>query len=85
MRVEITNNLKELRTKKGLSQSQLAKKCGVAPIIIQKYEYGFVDMKVAKFTNLVKLCNGLGCKLSDLFNEEDFVKLVRKAQRKQRG
>lgn len=84
MRVEITNNLQKIRQEKGLSQTQLAQKSGCTTNVIKKYEQGIVDMKYAKFFNLVNICNGLGCKLSDLFNDEQFVKDVRKAQRKTR-
>ena len=85
MKVEITNNLQKIRLEKGLSQTQLAKKSGCTLVVIKKYEQGIVDMKDAKFFNLVNICNGLGCKLSDLFTDETFAKDVRKVQRRQRG
>lgn len=46
--------LKELRISKGLTQKQVAEKCGIAECLYQRYEYGkvmpsvVVGIKIAK-------------------------------------
>lgn len=58
--------LKLLRTKAGLSQSELAKKSGVSLRLIQLYEQRANDINKGQFLTVMKLAQALNCDASDL-------------------
>ena len=60
------SNLKSLRTKAGMSQSQLAKSSGVTLRMIQHYEQGFKDINKAQALTVWKLAQALGCRIEDI-------------------
>lgn len=53
--------LKELRNQAGLSQPELAERCGLAVSTIRQFEY---ELREPNYGSLVKLAQGLGVSLS---------------------
>lgn len=68
--------LKELRFKKGLSQGQLAKACGIPKSTLIKYENGYASINSARLDTLLKLCIVLECKLEEIITNSNLVKLL---------
>lgn len=68
--------LQEVRIKKGLSQSQLAKSCNIPIQTIQKYERGFMNINNAKLETLLKLCIVLECELKEIVTDNDLLNLL---------
>ena len=67
--MEIGRRIKELRTRAGLTQAQLADKIGVTPAAVGNYEQG---VSFPKESVLKKLFGALNCSPNILFGEEDF-------------
>ena len=63
--------IKELRKHKGLTQQELADKCGLHILTIQKLENGVISPYDAKYGTLVKIANALKVSVDDLLSEED--------------
>lgn len=72
--------LKDIRTGKGLSQSELADKANVNMRMIQHYEQGFKDINKAKLETLIDLSLALECNVSELLTNELLVGKCRKAK-----
>lgn len=60
------NNLKKIRTEKGMSQSTLAEASGVSVRMIQHYEQGVRDINKAEALSVLKLADALGCEVRDI-------------------
>lgn len=60
----MTYSLKELRARKGLSQSETAEKLGVSA---QTYNAWEADFGMVKARNAVKVANLFGVKVDDIF------------------
>lgn len=60
------NNLKRLRTEKGLTQAQLAESAGTIQRMIQKYESGERDLQKAQVQTVHKMAQALGCSIEDI-------------------
>lgn len=60
----MTYSLKELRARKGLSQSETAEKLGVSA---QTYNAWEADFGMVKVRNAVKVANLFGVKVDDIF------------------
>ena len=60
------NNLKKIRTEKGMSQSALAEAAGVSVRMIQHYEQGVRDINKAEALSVLKLADALGCEVRDI-------------------
>lgn len=71
------DNLKERRQAAGLSQFQLAKLAGVGVRVYQNYEQGVRDVSKAQLSTLLRICNALNCKLSDIVTDEETAELLR--------
>lgn len=65
------NALKSMREKRGLSQSQLAKKARVDVRMVQHYEQGFKDINRANVLTVLRLAEALDCDITDILNERD--------------
>lgn len=65
----MSNNLKELRQKSGLTQAQLAEKSGVNKRMIEYYENGFKDLNKAAFETGLKIAEALECDPRDLIKK----------------
>lgn len=68
--------LQSLRLAAGLSQSQLAEATGINVRMIQNYEQGAKDLNGAKLHTLLKLCETLKCRLSDIVTDPELIKLL---------
>lgn len=64
------SNLKDLREKKGLSQSQLAELSGVNLQTIQHYEQGVRSINKTKVYTALKLSKALECDIEELIEVE---------------
>lgn len=73
--------LQGLRQAAGMSQSQMAKKAGIKLQVYQHYEQGAKDVSRAQLSTLLKICNALGCRLSDVVTDEETVELLKKYER----
>lgn len=60
------NNLKRVRTEKGMSQSDLAEASGVSVRMIQHYEQGVRDINKAEALSVLRLADALGCDVRDI-------------------
>lgn len=69
-------NLKKLRQAANLSQSQMAKAAGVNLRVYQYYEQGAKDISKAQLSTLLKICNVLDCKLSEIVTDPETVDLL---------
>lgn len=65
----MSNNLKELRQKAGLTQAALAEKAGVNLSMIQFYEQGFKDLNKAAFETGLRIAEALDCDPRDLIKK----------------
>lgn len=65
----MSNNLKDLRTKTGLTQAQLAEKSGINIRMIQYYENGFKDLNKAAFVTGLRIAEALECDPRDLLQK----------------
>lgn len=70
--------LKEKRQAAGLSQSQLAEKSGINIRTIQHYEQGSKIFDHAHIDTILKICIALNCKLEDIIDDPEYVKLIKK-------
>lgn len=59
-------NLRERRTKKGLSQSELAKLANVSYRTLQDYDQGAKDINRTAAITLFRIAKALDCKIEDL-------------------
>ena len=58
-------NVKQIRTEKGITQTELAEKSGISRITINKIENNM--KKTVKSDTLVKLSSALGVSIADIF------------------
>ncbi|MGI6169916.1 MAG: helix-turn-helix transcriptional regulator [Christensenellales bacterium] len=59
------NKLREFRTKKGLTQSELSNKASVSRTVICQIETG--EREVVTTETMKKISNALGVKIDDIF------------------
>lgn len=67
------SKLQDVRKLKGYTQSELALKANVSKRSIQLYEIGYRSIDGAGLDNLVPLALVLGCKISDLLEDEELI------------
>lgn len=72
--------LKEIREKRQMTQSKLAKECNVSLRTIQNYESGNRNIDNANIEILVDLSNVLECKVSDILTNKELIKKVKTAR-----
>lgn len=70
------DKLQAARTKKNMSQSQLAKASGISVRVLQEYERGARDISGAKLATLLKLCKALECGLRDIITDTETIALL---------
>lgn len=68
------NKLKQIRKIKGLTQSELADKCNISVKSIQAYEQGTRKLENANKNTILKICEILNCKISDIIESEEIIK-----------
>ncbi len=72
------SKLKEMRTVRGLSQSQLAKKAGVSYRAYQCYEQGTAYFDRVHMDTMLKICLTLECKMEDIITDPELLELLRR-------
>ena len=70
MKYDPFTKLLELRKAQGLTREELGEKANVNPMTIFVLETGRTNYRDAKLSTLLALCEGLGCKLTNLFPNE---------------
>lgn len=68
------SRLQEMRTRAGISQSELAKRSGVGVRLIQDYEQKHKNIDGAKIATLAALSRALECRITDIMENPDNVK-----------
>lgn len=66
------NNLKELRSKRGLTQEQLANLVGTTKQYISMLESGNRDISKVRMEIVNQICSVLGCGIDDIFSTAEF-------------
>lgn len=61
--MSIPENIKKIRSEKGLTQKELGKLCGMADSAIRRYESGRANPKIK---TLIKIAEALNCEVSDI-------------------
>lgn len=64
----MTNNIKKIREKKGLTRKELAELSGIHYKKITDYENHYINTENITVGNLYKLAQALECKIDDLIN-----------------
>ena len=77
-RYETKTKLKTMRLAAELSQSQLANAAGLNVRSYQHYEQGSHPLHRAALDTLLKICLNLNCKLTDIIDDPDTIKLIKK-------
>lgn len=67
------SNLKKIRTEKGISQSELAKRSGVNFRMLQHYEQGVKNIDGAKIETLANIARVLNCGISEILDHPEKV------------
>ena len=62
------SNLKKIRESRGLTQAELANKTGVNLRLIQHYEQMTKNINKAAVDTVIKLAQGLNCKVAEILN-----------------
>ena len=57
------NNIKALRKARGMTASELAKRTGIHPMVLSRYETG---KRMPKADTAAKIAKELGCTIEDL-------------------
>lgn len=70
------NKLMEMRTSAGLSRPQLSKLSGINLRSIEAYEQGKCDINGAKIKTVLKLSEALGCRMRDILDDEELIRLL---------
>ena len=68
--MEYISKLGYLRNSKGFSQSELAEKCNISIKSVQAYEQGTRKLEKANKNTILKICEVLNCKISDIIESE---------------
>lgn len=74
----MNQKLKQLRQAAGLSQSQFAKKAEMSVRTLQHYEQGSKDFNNARIDTIIKACIVLNCKLEDIIDNQEYIRLLKK-------
>lgn len=65
------NRIKRIREEKGITQKALADSLGIDFKVMSAYETGYRKLELASFERVCKIADALGCKVSDLFEDEE--------------
>ena len=74
------NKLKKLRESTGMSQNEFAKKAGINVRTYQMYEQGAKLIDNAKLQTILKICLALSCKIEDIIEDENIIKMLKKEE-----
>ena len=79
MKINYKNDkLQAARQAAGMSQSKLAAEAGISVRVLQNYESGARDINGAKLATLLRVCNALGCRLSDIVTDAETLEQLEK-------
>ena len=67
------SKIKQMRIKKGLSQSELAAVAGLPAGTIRRYEQEKGKIDRATFSNICRICNALNCKITDILEDDKLI------------
>lgn len=70
-----STKLKDIRVKRGLTQSEVAKKANVSYRTYQFYEQGHRLIENAGLDVILPVCNVLRCNIEDIIDSDDLLKL----------
>ncbi|WP_238884569.1 helix-turn-helix domain-containing protein [Clostridium sp. YIM B02551] len=70
MNTSIGENIKRLRTEKGLTQKELAEKCNISLSALNKYERG---ERVPKIENISSIASALGVNSHEIVKSREFL------------
>ena len=73
-------NLKKLRVKQGLSQTDLARLTGIPKRRILTYEHGEICIDRARLETICKLAAALGCNVSDLLEGKELKTIYKQVR-----
>ncbi|MBQ3335643.1 MAG: helix-turn-helix transcriptional regulator [Eubacteriaceae bacterium] len=71
------SKLKEMRTARGLSQSQLAEKAGIKVRSYQAYEQGTASFDRVHMDTILRICLALECKMEDVLTDPELLELLK--------
>ena len=72
------SKLRNVRRSRGLTVRQLSEKTGISFRSLEKYESGELNIDGAKLKTLCKITLVLGCKITDILEDEELVRVVKK-------
>ena len=74
----MNTKFKKVRESKGISQGNLSKLTGVSSATIKAYDQGYRDINEAKIKTLAELSNALDCGITDILEDEELIKKIKK-------
>lgn len=66
-----SSKLQRIRKMRGISQKNLAKYCNISIKSVQAYEQGTRKLEKANKNTIIKICEVLNCKISDIIESEE--------------
>ena len=72
------SKLRNVRRSRGLTVRQLSEKTGISFRSLEKYESGELNIDGPKLKTLCKITLVLGCKITDILEDEELVRVVKK-------
>ena len=68
------NKIKQIRKMRGLTQKELAERCNISIKSVQAYEQGTRKLEKANKNTILKICEVLNCKISDIIESGEIIK-----------
>lgn len=68
--------LKAMRVKSGLTQREVVERTGINPQTYSQYEQGVKSFDSAKLGTILNVCVALSCKLEDVIEDKELLKLI---------
>lgn len=70
-----STKLKDIRVKRGFTQIEVAANANVNPRTYQMYEQGYRLIENAGLDVILPVCNVLRCRIEDIIDSDDLLKL----------
>lgn len=68
--------LKAMRVRSGLTQREVVERTGINPQTYSQYEQGVKSFDSAKLGTILNVCVALSCKLEDVIEDKELLKLI---------